>query len=377
MKILLVGYPYLIENQQPKLRAIANRGVHLNVLAPSNWRFPGPAFEVGVHDPSTGPGEFGFIPGRVFRPGHIASHCFSPLTVWQALNAVRPELVHIENDGYSYLAGQIVPIARSLGIKTTLFAWENTDKPMHWTQRACLKISLPITNGLVCGSASALTQYRRWGFRGATAVVPQFGVDIDVSRAMERHRNGGPFVIGYVGRLVPEKGVDLLLRAVRRLVDQKVDIRCIVCGSGNSQDHLAELARSLAIEAVTSFPGAVPHHRVAQVLRQLDVLVLPSRTTPAWAEQLGHILLEAMSEGTAVVGARSGAIPEVIARDDLLFDENDWEGLAAVLLPLATNRQLLDDARAFGTSRIETNYRHEVIADALIDFWRSIMYARP
>ena len=372
MKVLIVGFPYVTANQQPKLRSIAAQGVELNVLVPANWTFLGGPYRGDVYNPSSGSGEFGYIPLGVWRPGHIASHCHSPLAVCRTLAALRPDLVHVENEGYSYLAAQIVPLARTMGIKTTMFVWENVDKRLHWTQKACLKVTMPTGDGLVCGSSGAEAQYRNWGFKGRTCVVPQLGVDTELFRTTARETRSGPFVIGYVGRMVPEKGIDLLLRAIRLLTGRGLDLRCVICGAGPERDQLTSLSRELGIEAVTSFQDAVDYERVPEVLGKLDVLVLPSRTAPHWAEQLGHILLEAMSVGTVVVGARSGAIPEVIRKEDLLFNENSPEDLARVLLALATDSKLYCDSRAFCLDRIASNYTHDIIAEQLTGFWRSV-----
>jgi len=373
MKILLVGHTYLAANNRAKLRSLARQGIRLNVLLPSNWRHRGDVVYRGeIYDAQGGVDEFGFLPRCAIRPGHIASHLFSPVDVWRALTTVRPDLVHIENEGYSYLAGEIVPIAKTLGVKTTLFVWENIDKAVHWSQRICRGVSLSLVSGLVCGSSGAQEQYRGWGFKGPTTIVPQLGIDMNEFRPLNRKVRSAEFVVGYVGRLVPEKGVDVLLRAVSRLADSGVSIQCVIEGSGPARNDLMTLAGQLHIERFTSFGEGVPQDKVPEVLQKLDVLVLPSKTASHWKEQLGHILLEAMSVGAVVVGSRSGAIPEVIEKEELLFEENDHVGLEKIILKLATNAKFYRECRAFGLDRVRSTYTHEIVASKLAGFWRSL-----
>ncbi len=78
----------------------------------------------------------------------------------------------------------------------------------------------------------------------------------------------------------------------------------------------------------------LPHH-----LAKMDVLVLPSRTTPEWVEQFGHIFLEAMAMGVPVIGSSSGEIPNVIGDAGLVFKEGDTAQLAAYLGRLYRNKQ--------------------------------------
>ena len=108
------------------------------------------------------------------------------------------------------------------------------------------------------------------------------------------------------------------------------------------------------------------------MLRTIDVCVLPSRTSEKWAEQFGHVLIEAMCAGCVVVGARSGAIPDVIGRSDLTFDEGDAEGLSRVLARLAGDRVGHAALRDYFRNRVETNYTHEAIARQLAAFWEKV-----
>src|SRR5690606_847306 len=93
---------------------------------------------------------------------------------------------------------------------------------------------------------------------------------------------GESFVIGYVGRLVPEKGLALLLEAVAGLEGSWA---LAFVGTGPEQEFLEELARRRGIQDRIHFLGGVPHRELPKVISAMDVLVLPSLTTPRWKEQ--------------------------------------------------------------------------------------------
>ncbi len=163
-------------------------------------------------------------------------------------------------------------------------------------------------------------------------------------------------VVGYIGRLVPEKGVDLLADALAPL-----DASLLVVGEGPAR---RDLERRVAAwpGSKAAFAGAVDHADIPDYLAFLDALVLPSRTTPAWAEQFGHVLVEAMAAGVPIVGSSSGAIPEVIGDAGLIFPEGDVEALRRQLQTLLTDESLRKTLIDRGHERVRTSYSNAVIA---------------
>ena len=112
-------------------------------------------------------------------------------------------------------------------------------------------------------------------------------------------------IIGVVGRLSPEKGVDLFLEACALLARRGVAFSAIVAGDGPERDRLEGRCRSLALESRVRFLGQVAH--VDVLYGNLDLLVLPSRS-----EGLPNTLLEAMGADLPVVATKVGGVPEVV-----------------------------------------------------------------
>jgi len=145
-----------------------------------------------------------------------------------------------------------------------------------------------------------------------------------------------------------------------------------VCGSGADEATLKQEAENQQVADSVIWRGAVRHEQAPKELGAFDVLVLPSRTTPGWKEQFGHVLIEAMAMGIPVVGSTSGEIPHVIGRSDLVFQEEDASGLAVILERLIHEPQWWQQLSQYGIDRVGQYYSHERIAERLIHLWQTI-----
>ncbi len=197
------------------------------------------------------------------------------------------------------------------------------------------------------------------GYHGPITVIPQFGVDPAAFAPRPSDRSNDPFVIGYAGRFVEEKGIDLLLEAAAGL-DGKWRVDLI--GSGPWQDRLTELARSLGIADRVRFLPWVSSSQIADVYRSFDVLVLPSRSRPNWIEQFGRALTEAMACGVPVIGSTCGEIPNVIGEAGLIFPEGDAETLRDRLRCLQVQPLLQAELAQRGRQRVLDHFTQAQIA---------------
>lgn len=112
----------------------------------------------------------------------------------------------------------------------------------------------------------------------------------------------------FVGRLSPEKGVDVLFDAVGRLQEAGVQVHLDVIGDGPLRSQLQDLANARFAPGVVRFRGSLPWGKALfSAIRESDVLVLPS-----WTEGLSLVLVEAMSQGLPCIGTAVGGTPEII-----------------------------------------------------------------
>ena len=119
--------------------------------------------------------------------------------------------------------------------------------------------------------------------------------------------------------------------------------------------------------------GASLPEQIARLDPGLDVLVLPSLTRANWKEQFGRVLIEAMACDVIALGARSGAIPEVIGEAGLTFEEGNAEELRAQLQRLLEDVSLRNDLRAKGRQRVTDHYTQAAIARHTVEVYRQLL----
>ena len=154
----------------------------------------------------------------------------------------------------------------------------------------------------------------------------------------------------FLGRIVPEKGLSWLLRA---LAQTSEDIALDVAGTGDALDDAQALATRLGIAHRVTFHGWVPPEEVTTLLHQSRAVVFPS----LWHEPAGLVTLEAAAHGRAVIASRVGGIPEYAHPDfSLLVNPNDVDGLAAALTRLADNHSLATDMGRNGRARVRKQH---------------------
>lgn len=358
MKVWIVSHAYAAPINHDKLEALARLpGLDLTVVAPAAWRTP-----LGVVRPREPRGGYRLVRARVLFNGHTGGYLFR-----EGLGGLRAAaVVHAEAEPWSLAALQCLLATRA---PLVVFTWENLAGPRQPLARAIERLVVRRAAFVIAGNQAARGRMQRRGVAPERlSVLPQFGVDPDRYAAgggPAGDRGPGPPVVGYVGRLVPEKGVDLLIEALGAL-----DARLLVVGEGPARQGLQ--ARTHAWPAGKArFVGAVDHADVPRWLAQLDVLVLPSRTTARWAEQFGHVLIEAMAAGVPVVGSTSGAIPEVVGDAGLVFAEGDGEDLRRRLRRLLDDPDLHRDLIVRGRARVARQYTHAAVAAA-----QGAIYAR-
>jgi glycosyltransferase involved in cell wall biosynthesis len=285
----------------------------------------------------------------------------------------RPHIVHAEEEPDSLAALQI-SLARRLfasEARLMLYTWQNIERRRPPWVQLVQRLTLRAASGVLCANREAQTILQRRNYRGQTWVLPAIGVDTQVFRPCTNRPSEEDFVVGYVGRLVPEKGLDTLVAAVQMLGAARVTLRII--GDGPYRAYLQDHVSQLGLSERVRLDRPMPPHQVAAALCQMDVLVLPSRTTPVWKEQFGRVLVEAMACGIPVVGSDSGAIPEVISDAGLIFPEGDARALADSLQRLIASPALRRRLATQGHRRATSCYSQDRIAAQTVALYRKLL----
>lgn len=303
----------------------------------------------------------------------------------RVLRQVQPDVIYLLGEPSELSVAQLVRAAGRACPRAglALFSYENVVRTWRGFPR-CLRgraerYVLPRLDRVLACSHSAQAALEAQGLRPERVrVVPHgfspAGLEHTPDPALRRELGAeGCFLVGYVGRLVPEKGVDLLLEALAALPPH---FMLAVVGSGRAGEQLRERSRSLGLGERVLWLGRFERPQLPRFLSTLDALVLPSRSIPQWQEQYGAVLVEAMLCETAVVGSSSGAIPEVIGDTGLVFPEGNAGALAECLRRLADDPALRRELTAAGRPRALREFSLDTYLTRLLAVFGEIVVER-
>jgi glycogen synthase len=131
----------------------------------------------------------------------------------------------------------------------------------------------------------------------------------------------------FCGRLVADKGADILLKALGILRDRGLYLNLSIVGAGPEESKLRSMMHVLALEGQISFEGKKKGHELAQLLNAHRIMVVPS----IWREPFGIVALEGIATGCVVVGSEGGGLKEAIGPCGVTFPSGDADALAARL----------------------------------------------
>jgi len=323
-----------------------------------------------VYEPE--PSELRVIPMRPVWGGksHRAFYPALPRIVMRE----QPDVLYVNAEPESFLGAEAACIKRLLAPRMSLhvMSWRNIDYArgefpyaLSFLNDIAERLVLRTADLCIARNQTAAEIFRRKGFHRSVVVPPALDDTLFTPRPPDPARGAEMAtpraVIGYVGRLVREKGVDLLLQAVASL---DLEYSLHIVGGGPEKSALEALAGDLGIAEKITWVPAVPHGQVGRLISAMDILVLPSRTRAHWKEQFGRVLVEAMACGVPVVASDSGEIPHVLEKAGLLFPEGDAGALRTALQRMMTDRDLRESCVREGIRRVSQTYSLASTAEA-------------
>ena len=384
IRVLAIDHTAGVIPFRKKFRALAaHPDVDLTVLAPERW------VENYREVRAMEAREDGYrlLTGRVVWPGYENRGLFvSGLN--RALRLARPNLIHLWEEPFSFITLETMACARVRTPGVPFIFSTSDDRSVgfrydyrpSWLYARIERASLRRAAGATVINDAVFRLLREKGFEKPIERVPH-GLELEQypcsleERAVRAREKGRPPVVGYLGRLTHQKGVDVLLRAFSRVVRVSKETPPLlhIVGDGPEREPLRDLAAALDLEGRVRFLEAVPHEVVPDVLAELDILVLPARTTPTSREQFGRVLIEGMAACCVVIGTKSGAIPEVIGDAGLVVPEGNEEALAAAIQRVLREPSLVATLSARGRERIRERYTWARVASKLMTFYDHIL----
>jgi glycosyltransferase involved in cell wall biosynthesis len=218
---------------------------------------------------------------------------------------------------------------------------------------------------------------RARGYRGPTEIIPA-GVRLDRFAFRDQEPPPRPLRLLFVGRLVEQKGVSVLLRALPVVAAEIADVQLDVLGDGPARHELERLARALGVGARVSFHGAT-RSGVLAALRRAHVLVAPSRVMPSGAAEGSPVVTkEAQAVGVPVVATHTGGMAETVppGHRPYLVAGDDSEALAARVLGLACDPVARRSRAVEGRRWVEERFDAVVLARRTLSTYERLVGAR-
>lgn len=368
LRVLRIAHASLTPALRGRERGIARRfaeQVDLEVITPPRW------FESGV-DVETVPDDlFPVLTAKTFFSKHMQLFAYDPRPIVEALRRHRPHIIDMDHEPYSVPCAEVLTLRNKFAPQTPIVMQtaqnilKNYPPPFSLLERRALN---QVDAAYMC-SETVREVLEAKSFNKPMSIVP-FGVDLEMFKFEQRTVHKA-FTIGFVGRLLPAKGLLVLADALQKIRSESW--RLLIVGDGADRVNMERKLAEYGLLERATFAGAVPYDETPDYFRRMDVLVVPTRTTAKIREQFGRVIVEAMASGVPVIGSTCGAIPEVIADAGLIFEEKNSAQLAAAMRSLIKDKDLCERLARAGRSRVEANYTWERVAEKIFALYRQVL----
>jgi glycosyltransferase involved in cell wall biosynthesis len=364
---MTIAHNAVAESNRARFDALsAAPGVEVSLLTPPWWFEEGRRIEV--------PRGASWRIGQTVFSGNGTRHLYLS-GMLEALRTERPDVIDLYEEPFSLVALQTLLLRDVFAPRAALVFYSavNVERRWRWPYRWVERLVLRRADGAHAPNADVPRVLRSKGMtRQPVAVIP-LGVDVErfaSAEAMAMDEVPRPR-IGFVGRLEPVKGLDVLLDAFQSV---ETAGSLVIAGDGSERGRVR---RAAATDSRIHLLPPIGFTEVPSFLKSLDVLVLPSVTIlPLHREQFGRVLVEAMAAGVPVIGSSSGAIPEVIGDAGLLVPERDPARLAEAIQSVLSDADLRQTLIARGGDRARTRYAWNCVAEQTLDLFRAALAHR-
>jgi glycosyltransferase involved in cell wall biosynthesis len=366
--ILMISFTSFLQKFYQTLPAeIAKQsGARVKILVPIYWKelwSSGKIYLEKKHDPN-----YEIITGKILFTGNL-HFAFFITKIKKLLQTFKPDIIDLEDEPFNTGTFQLVFYSKlfSPRSKIVLHASQHQYKNYPLPFNLFEKYTLKHSDAIMVRNSMAKKVLERKGYKGRLEIITH-GVDTEAFKPliMSHKDNDTKTVIGYVGSLVEQKGINHLFQAA-------CDLKCkiLIVGDGPEKENLTKLSQDLKIDV--QFEPAASHKQVAGYMNQMDIFVLPSLTRPNWVEKFGRVLIEAMACGVPVVGSSSGEIPNVIGKAGLIFKEGNIDDLHDKLDLLLSDKDLRNKLGKLGREKTVKHYSWRSIAGQTINLYEQLL----
>ncbi len=342
LRVLRISHSGVVTAWRQRERLLRSGGVDLTLVTAQRWD------EGGALVPFNRDGDDFAIPVRTF--GHHPNlFVFDPRPIWRLLGDGTWDLIDMHEEPFGLAVAEVL-LLRAFRARKTKFLVSSAQNllkryppPFRWFESWSLRSA---AGAYTCNNeAGEILQGK--GLTGEWELIP-LGVDTERFRPTARAAPSERLRVGFVGRLIPVKGVDVLLRAVA--LDERMDLD--IYGGGPDEAALRSLAGELGLVGRVRFHGHVDEAALVELYPTFDVLAVPSVLVPNVLEQFGRVVVEAQASGVPVVASDCGALPDVVGDAGLLVPPGDPTALGASLTRFLDESGLWQRMREAGARNV-------------------------
>ncbi|MGC8766182.1 MAG: glycosyltransferase [Brevinematia bacterium] len=375
MRVLFIWHGAVEKNYRKLFKEMVQDGnIELTIITSSSWYEAAKyqSFEYIDFDSL-----YKVYPLKTIFTNHVRAFFYlNLLKIGAIIFKEKFDVIYIKEEPYSTACFSVVLLAKLLSPKSKIVieSDENIFKKHPFPFGLFEWFSLKNSDSLVVvPSVDGKEVYRKKGYNKNIFTTSYFVDDYIFSINSQESKSiflpeaqDFKLKIGYVGRIAEEKGIDIILFAMRIMKEKgKEDIALYIVGgidtSSNYYKELMDISERLEVKVF--FLGSLNLDKIFEFYKAIDVLVLPSRTKSWWKEQFGRVLVESMACGTPCVGSSSGEIPAVIGDSRFIFKEDDPEDLARILEGFYSGvfskerlrNYLIDRAKNFSVKEVAKN----------------------
>lgn len=373
MRVLIIDNLAVASSRRHLYRFSAKQfGEPIHLLVPESWREQGVVTKCEEENDDNlkvykSPFIFGYRHQRVVY-----------LRLKKIIYTVKPEIIFINSEPENFNTFHLVRTVKKYFPKTKLAcaSWRNIDYKSNpypykfgWINRlleSYTKKRIDICFVYSHTTEGLMKELASWN---VVYIPPALNCEDFQFVPKQPSPEADTFLVGYLGRLSYEKGVDILIRAIAQT---EKNIRGYIVGDGPEKNKLKILAEELGISDRIRWDDAVSFKDVPSVLRNFDVLVLPSRSTKIWKEQFGRVLIEAMAVGVPIIGSKSGEIPNVIGECGLLFKEESENELVDAINKIKDDHENRKRLIKRGREKVEQEYNIIRAANSILNGFQNV-----
>lgn len=308
----------------------------------------------------------------------------------RVLDFYKPDIIYHGYETYRSQALTRATLFRKWGVKQVWAVSQNLlTVPSNPEEKEMERKTIPIVDGFIACSTSVKERYEALGAKNVV-VGPVGGVNEEVfrpaidenERKMLKTKHAIPdgFNIFYAGRIVEEKGIQIVLYAMRDLFQEQPalsnKVYFTIVGSPRPwAEKLIKLIKHVGLDKNVRYLGRIEkHEHVAEMERCMDVFVYPSLPLEGWIEQLGLSAVEASSSGLPCIVSDIGGLKDVVDPETgFLIRPGNVGQMKTALLTLIENPELRKEMGKKGREKMLKKYSFKVIAKEQLEFMRKLL----